>query len=234
MSILQVPEDVYNASREEYLTSSRLKEIRWATQCAPENGYRSPASLDPSVLLLGRAVHKLTLEGRDAFLSHYARQPLSASHANESTPSAELLSQAERISASVWRDHSASRLLSEGVPEAVIRSRYCGVPCQIRMDWFNPSKALIVELKTTTCLERFQIECWELGYYWQLAFYRAVLAQDLHCDPVEISCRIIAVEQKPPFNVEVLQIPATTLAIGQMENEEVIRIWHRQGQTISE
>ena len=185
--------------------------------------------LDPGVLHLGRAVHKLTLEGRDAFLAHYARQPLSLSKTHVCIPSAEILSRAEMISASVWSDHAASRLQSEGMPEAVVRSQYCGVPCQIRMDWFNPGKALIVELKTTASLERFQMECWELGYYWQLAFYRAVLAQDQHCDPVEISCRIIAVEQKPPFNVEVIQIPATTLAIGQMENEEAIRTWHRQG-----
>ena len=38
MSILQVPEAVYNAAREEYLTSSRLKELRWATKGAPGNG----------------------------------------------------------------------------------------------------------------------------------------------------------------------------------------------------
>lgn len=218
MSVIQVPEAAYHAARKDYLTSSRLREIRWATQ----RGFREPIQHDQSALALGRAVHKLTLEGREAFLAHYARQPLSLSQL-EGGPTAQVLSKAEMIAASVLREPSANRLLSEGIPEAVVRTDYCGVPCQIRMDWFNPYKALIVELKTTACLERFQMECWELGYYWQLAFYRAVLAQDQHCDPVEISCRIIAVEQKPPFNVEVIQIPATTLAMGQMENEEAIR-----------
>ena len=66
----------------------------------------------------------------------------------------------------------------------------------IRMDWFDPQQAALVELKTTASLDGFQMDCASLGNHSQLAFHRSVLAADLRCEPTEISGQIIAVEKR--------------------------------------
>ena len=67
-------------------------------------------------------------------------------------------------------------LLEYGEPEGVVRADYCGMPCQIRMDWFEPHHG-IVDLKTCDDLTWFEADARRYGYAHQLAFYRAVLAQ---------------------------------------------------------
>ena len=65
-------------------------------------------------------------------------------------------------------------LLSEGIAEGVVRANYCGVACQIRMDWFEPHQG-IVDLKTCDDLTWFEADARRFGYGHQVAFYRAVL-----------------------------------------------------------
>ena len=69
----------------------------------------------------------------------------------------------------------AASLLSEGVAEGVVRANYCGVACQIRMDWFEPHQG-IVHLKTCDELTWFEADARRFGYGHQVAFYRAVHA----------------------------------------------------------
>ena len=38
---------------------------------------------------------------------------------------------------SVLQHEVAKTLLADGIPEGVVRTEYCGVPCQIRMDWYD-------------------------------------------------------------------------------------------------
>ena len=65
---------------------------------------------------------------------------------------------------------------SEGEAEGVVRAKYCDLPCQIRMDWFDAHQG-IVDLKTCDDLTWFEADARRYGYAHQLAFYRAVLAQ---------------------------------------------------------
>jgi hypothetical protein len=53
-------------------------------------------------------------------------------------------------------------LLSEGVPEGVVRAEYCGVPCQSRMDWFDPHRG-IADLKTCDDLMWFEADARRYG-----------------------------------------------------------------------
>ena len=48
-----------------------------------------------------------------------------------------------KLQKSVWTHPTASALLDGGVSEATVRAEYCGVPCQIRMDWYSPEHGIV-------------------------------------------------------------------------------------------
>ena len=112
-----------------------------------------------------------------------------------------------RMNEAVRTHEVAMGLLADGVPEGVVRADYCGVPCQIRMDWFEPHRG-IVDLKTCDDLTWFEADARRYGYVHQLAFYRAVLAQVVG---VPMPVHLIAVEKKEPFRCGVWQVDADTL-----------------------
>ena len=76
-----------------------------------------------------------------------------------------------------YRAHDGAReLLSDGVAHGVMRSRYCGVPCQARIDWLNPKRGIVAVM---VC-DRFRWRDSHLrdnGLVHELAFHRALLAQ---------------------------------------------------------
>ena len=102
----------------------------------------------------------------------------------------------------------------------LVRADYCGVPCQIRIDWVHPYRG-IVDLKTCDDLTWFEADARRYGYVYQLAFYRAILSQVL--DQLLVPVHLVAVEKKPPFRCGVWRVDNDTLAIAQSENEAAIR-----------
>lgn len=88
----------------------------------------------------------------------------------------------------------AAQLLSHGVAEAVVRADYCGMPCQIRMDWYGD--AGLVDLKTCDDLTWFEMDVKRFGYIHQVAFYRAVLEQ---AAGIQVPVYLVAAEKKEPF-----------------------------------
>lgn len=204
MAIINENETIYNEFRSKFITSSMLCEMK--TFVYGNNNRES----NPYLLKLGKAVHQMVLEGiKPEQSGRYHVEP-------------EITSKAQPIASAVINDPLASKVLARGVGESVIRSTYCSVPCQIRMDWYSPEKWMIAELKTTEDMDYFNRDCEEYGYYNQLAFYRSVLAASLYCDPIEITCKMIVVEQKPSYTVDVYSVPLTTLSICQQENEDLI------------
>jgi len=58
----------------------------------------------------------------------------------------------------VLQHPAAAELLSDGQAKGVIRTDYCGVPCQIRMDFLSPKHGL-VDLKACDSLKWYYLPC---------------------------------------------------------------------------
>jgi hypothetical protein len=123
-----------------------------------------------------------------------------------------------RMAEGVTAHAGACELLSQGIAEGVVRAEYCGLPSQIRMDWFNPN-AGIVDLKTCDDLTWFEADAKRYGYLYQLAFYRAVLAQVIGS---ALPVHLIAIEKKEPYRCGVWLIDPQALSYAQTQNEQAI------------
>ena len=124
----------------------------------------------------------------------------------------------ENMAAGVSMNDVAYELLQHGRAEGVVRAEYCGVECQIRIDWTNPHMG-IVDLKTTADLDWFENDSRRHGYHHQLAFYQAVLREVVG---QYVPVYLIGVEKVEPFRCGVWRISDDTLAIARGENEAAI------------
>jgi hypothetical protein len=235
-NVFQEPAETYHALAKEYLSSHQLADYR---KC-PLLYHRKKLGLVPDedrpAYLIGRALHTLVLEGRETFEASYAVggpiNPRTGRRFGTDTKAwaewaesvgkpvlsegqAELV---ENMAAGVRNQQIAMDLLSSGMPEGVVRTEYCGVPCQIRMDWFDPHQG-IIDLKTCDDLTWFEADAKRYGYVYQLAFYRAVLGQVI---AVPMPVHFIAVEKKEPFRSGVWRIHEDVLNQAQKENEAAI------------
>lgn len=109
-------------------------------------------------------------------------------------------------------------LLSEGIPEGVVRCDYRDMPSQIRVDFFDPHRG-VVDLKTCDDLGWFEADSRRYGYAHQMAFYRAVLTQVIG---IPMPVFLIGVEKREPYRCGVWKITDDTLAQAQKENEAAI------------
>lgn len=189
---------------------------------------------------LGRAAHALILEGREVFDEEFMvggpvnpktgkpygadtkrfREWLEAEGNGRDVLTGPQYAQVETMATAVAKHESAQQLLQRGWAERVARTKYCGTPCQIRMDWLNPTLGL-VDLKTCDNLDFFASDANRYGYRHQLAFYRDILtlATGWRCPQV---C-IIAVEKREPFRVGVWLVADALLADAGRENAGAIR-----------
>ncbi|MGQ9919370.1 MAG: PD-(D/E)XK nuclease-like domain-containing protein [Bryobacteraceae bacterium] len=167
--------EVYQAKAKEYLTSHQLADFRRCPLLYRKKKLGLIEEEDRPAFLVGRALHTLVLEGRDAFEEQYAVggpvNPKTGELYGSSTKAfAEWAARqrkpvltvqqhelVQRMAEGV-RGHGLARdLLSEGTPEGVVRAEYCQMPCQIRMDWFDPHRG-IVDLKTCDDLDWFEAD----------------------------------------------------------------------------
>jgi len=72
------------------------------------------------------------------------------------------------MNSGVRMNKNACELLEHGKAERVIRTDYCGLPCQIRIDWTNPELG-IVDLKTCDDLTWFESDSCRFHYHHLLA-----------------------------------------------------------------
>jgi len=234
--LIREPADVYHAKAADYLSSHQLADFRKS----PLLHHRKRCGLIPDedrpAYLLGRAGHTLILEGRGRFNAEYAVggpiNPKTGNVYGANTKAFAEWSDAQgkpvltpeqfdlllRMHLGVARSELARPLLVEGTAEGVVRAKYCDRDCQIRIDWLNPARG-IVDLKTCDDLTWFEADARRYGYVYQMAFYRAVLAQVVgHHVPVHF----VAVEKKEPFRCGVWQVSKEVLGIAQRENEAAI------------
>jgi hypothetical protein len=193
---------------------------------------------DSASFLIGRAAHVRILEGRQAYEAAFAlggpinpktRRPFGsntqafgewADAQGKPVLSHDQLELIEQMAAGVALNNEAVDLLLYGRAEGVIRTTYCGVPSQIRLDWVHPHRG-IVDLKTCDDLTWFEADAKRYGYHRQMAFYRAILAVAL--GGLQVPVHLIAIEKKEPFRCGVWHVSDDTLAIAQQGNEAAIR-----------
>ena len=235
--LIHEPQDVYHAKAKEFLSSHELKQFRddpylfWKRR----NGLL-PEEPERAAYRIGRATHRLILEGRESFEDGYAvGGPVNektgevfgirtkaytewAEAQGKPVLTCEEAALIENLHAAVQSHRIAAELLSNGVPEGVVRADYSEVPCQARLDWLNPERGLI-DLKTCDHLRYFEMDMRAYRYVHQLAFYRAVLAQVI---AQLVPVHIVAVEKQEPFRCGVWVISEKTLNQAQKENEAAI------------
>lgn len=243
--ILREPFEEYRIKSQTYLTSHQLADFRRCPSLYYKKKLSEIDDEDRPAYLIGRALHTLALEGREKFEAEYAvGGPLNpktgevfgpttkafAEWAEAQQKAVLTLSQfdlIENMAEGVRGNGLAIDLLSEGIPEGVVRAEYCGIPCQIRMDFFDPHRG-IVDLKTCDDLTWFEADARRFGYAHQMAFYRAVLGQVI---AVLMPVFMIGVEKKPPYRCGVWKINDDTLHQARMENEAAIERLKRCGAT---
>jgi hypothetical protein len=169
--LIRESDDVYQARASEYLTSHQLADFRPCPLLYRKKKLGLIEGEGRPVYLVGRALHTLVLEGRDRFEAEYvAGRPVNPKtgelYGANTKAFAEWAAQQGKpvltfqqhdlveCMAEGIRGHGLARdLLSEGTPEGVVRAEYCELPCQIRMDWFDPHRGL-VDLKTCDDTQR--------------------------------------------------------------------------------
>lgn len=238
LNILEAePADEYHAKASEYLSSHQLLDFMTCPWLYRKKQLGLIADSDSPALLIGRATHVLILEGRDVYEAAFSfggpvnpktGKPFGSNTkafaewaAAQGKPvlSHEHVELVEQMASGVNMNDEAVDLLLHGRSEGVVRTDYCEVPCQIRIDWLHPNRGL-VDLKTTADLTWFENETKRRRYHNQLAFYQAVLAQviDQH-----VPVHLIAIEKIEPFRCGVWHVSDNTLAIARQENEAAIR-----------
>jgi hypothetical protein len=230
------PEAEYRARAGECLTSHDLNRFRQD----PYLFHKRLAGLldedDRRAFSVGRAAHTLILEGRERYLSQHVFDvpvnPKTGQPFGRQTNAfrdwavaqdrpiidpddARLI---DNLESSVRSHTLASDLLSEGVAEGVVRTGYCGLPCQGRLDWLNPRQGL-VDLKTCDNLTYLEGAAKVYGYIHQMAFYRALIFQ---ATGRVVPAHLIAVEKREPFRCGVWVITSDVLSAAQKENEQAI------------
>ncbi len=232
---LSIPAEEYHAASRsgQYMSSHLLADFRESPELYRRKTNGEIAESESPALALGRAAHCLILEGRAAFDEQYivtdgpTNPRTGEPYGRGSRAYAEWLSSQTReivsprdlgfimkLLRSVWTHPTASLLLGEGVAEATVRAEYCGVPCQIRMDWLSPRRG-IVDLKTCDSLKWFEGDCKRFGYVHQMAFYRAVLREAVG---ETVPVHLIAVEKNEPFSTGVWAISDDALDLAEEIN----------------
>ena len=237
--LIREPAEVYFAKARENLSSHALADFRRCPLLFRRKEQGLIPDRDSHAFLVGRAAHVLILEGRERFESEYAvggpinpktGQPFGsatkafaqwAERIGKAVLSDDQAALVELMAASVREHLFARELLSDGVPEGVVRCRHAGHDCQARIDWLSPAPGRgIVDLKTTDSLDGFELDFRAFGYAHQLAFYRALVQRA--CG-VLMPVHVIAVEKREPFRTGVWQVGAHVLDAAQRENEAAMR-----------
>ena len=236
-SLIQEPAAEYHAKAGENLSSHLLARFRESPLLYQRTVAGEVDDIDRPAYLVGKAAHALILEGRESFSRQFAvggpvnpktKQTFGvntkafqtwADSQGKPVLTESQVTLIEQLSHSVLLHPIAERLLDDGVAEGVLRTQYCGIACQARLDWFSPQHG-IVDLKTCNDLTWFESDARRFGYMHQMAFYRSIVTQ---LADMLVPVHIIAVEKKEPFRCGVWRVGQDVLGTCQRENEEAIK-----------
>ncbi len=196
-------------------------------QCKETDAYR-----------IGRAAHCRILEGREEYRRRYLvggpinektgacygtqTQAYAKWRAQHQAQGREVLSDSEdnaceAMAAAINNHAEAREMLSRGRAEQVARAKYCGMDCQIKINWLRDDA--LVHLKTCRDIKRFVRDFYEFRYHNQLSFYQKVLESFAS---VRLPVYVIAVEKVQPFRTAFFQVDQRLLDTAQLENESAI------------
>ena len=240
-----IPADEYHqAARDgKFLSSHLLGDFRKSPRLYHKkmNGEIEPT--ESAALAVGRAVHVLVLEGRAKFDEEFlvtdgpvnpktgepfgkttkAYREWAASQSKEVVGGADFAFMS-KLRESVWAHPVARELLDDGIAEQTVRTRYCGEPCQIRMDWFRADyggRPAICDLKTCETLDYFEGDARRFGYPQQASFYKEVL-KAASGGEIDADCYLIAIEKREPMRCGVWKLTDGILQACALENERAI------------
>lgn len=243
--LADIPANEYHkaARRGEYLSSHLLGDFRKSPRLYRKKMTGEIEPEDSSAFLMGRAVHTLVLEGRRRFdeefiVSDGPVNPKTGDTFGRLTKAYKEWAAAQKLpvisgsdfnfitklQSSVWLHPLASELLTEGESEQSVRVSYCGVPSQIRMDWFREDyygKPIICDLKTCENLDYFESDARRFGYPQQAAFYKRVIEIASEGD-LSPDVYLIAVEKREPFRCGVWKLTDALLESCVIQNERAI------------
>ena len=228
--LLDIPADEYHAAtkRNEFTTSHRLNLFRKCPALYKKTIDGEIVEGDTAAFMLGRATHALILEGEEKFAAEFT---VSDGPTNEKTgkPYGKLTKAyadwlAEQTSPIVsTEEHAlilkmreavhahpvAKGLLASGMAEGTLRTEWNGEPVQARIDWFDPERGILVDLKTCADVDRFGFDIRDYGYVHQMAFYGGALRRAGYEGPLNVY--LVAVEKKEPYRVSVAEFFPMTL-----------------------
>lgn len=230
--LLEVDAEEYHRATKEglYTTSHRLHLFRRCPKLYHKVVSGEIVEGDTAAFALGRATHTYIIEGAAKFAAEnlvsdgpinkttnkpYGRLTKAYAEwaAEQSKPviSTEDFGIIEKMSAAVHAHPLASNLLASGFAEGTVRTDWDGEPVQARMDWFDPERKILLDLKTCADVDRFEWDIRDYGYVAQLAFYAHLV--ELAGGPALTSLKayLVAVEKKEPFRVAVYFVTASTL-----------------------
>lgn len=231
--ILEIPAEEYHAATKEnkYTTSHRLNLFRRCPALYHKHITGEIVEGDTAAFQMGRAVHVLTLEP-DNFDKEYlvADGPINPKTGNpygretkafkewadvQTLPviGTEEHALMKKLADAVHAHEIAADILKAGIAEATVRAVWDGEPVQARLDWIDPERGIIADLKTCADVDRFPFDVRDFGYVTQLAFYKRVLELAGYDGP-DIRAYLIAVEKREPFRVAVVEIYPMTLEDG--------------------
>ncbi|MFA7184720.1 MAG: PD-(D/E)XK nuclease-like domain-containing protein [Victivallales bacterium] len=234
--IISEPAEEYHAKRNQFLSSHALGDFRRCPEFFHKKETGAIIDEDRPAYVIGRAAHTLTLEGMDKFNAEYTVgepvNPNTGKPYGKNTQAYQSWLEAQdkpvisprdfdfikRLQIAVHLHNGAAELLQDGVAEGVVRTEYCGVPCQIRMDFFSPDSG-ILDLKTCDNLDYFEFDARRFQYIHQAAFYCAVLRE---ASGKNHPFHLIAVEKQEPFRCGVWLISEDALTYAESENTAAI------------
>lgn len=241
---IEEPADVYHAKAAHFLSSHQLNDFIKCPLLYHMKRTGQIQDKDSAAYTVGRAAHVRILEGRKKYAEEFAiggpiNERTGKPYGSETKAFAEWAANIgkpvvtesqhemiEQIGAAVERHDVASSLLACGIAERVVRTDYCGVPCQIRPDWlssFPGQIADLVDLKTCDDLTYFESDARRFGYARQLAFYAAVLrVASGATSSGMLNVQIIAVEKREPFRCGVWRLSDDTIAAATRQNKAAI------------
>lgn len=233
--LLDIPADEYHAAtkRNEYTTSHRLNQFRRCPALYKKIIDGEIVEGDTAAFQLGRATHTLILEGDERFSAEFA---VSDGPTNEKTSKpygkatkayqdwaaeqtqpvigTEDYTLILKMRDAVHAHAVAADLLKSGIAEGTVRTTWNGEPVQARLDWFDPERNIIVDLKTCNDADRFGYDIRDFGYVPQLGFYAKCVSlargDKIGVGPQTPDCYLVAVEKKEPYRVSVTQICSIT------------------------
>jgi len=235
--LITEPASVYQEKRANHLSSHALADFRRCPRFFRDKQLGLIPDKDTRAYAIGRAAHVLILEGRDRYESEFAvGGPINEKTGKPFGPTTKAFAEwadtvgkpvineadaatVSEMNASVHAHPIASKLLASGEPEKVVRADHCGVPCQIRMDWFDKDAFAISDLKTCASIDTFEADAIDYGYIEQMAFYRELLA-DVSGREAEV--HLIAIEKRAPYRCGVWTIDRSDLDRAAAVNIELI------------